>query len=470
MNRIFRTASCFMTTALLSIGVTAQTANGGIDAKMLNELKESYKPTTAEKALQNVMLSNSIKVLSLNQENLNELDTYFSHSVPSKGITDQKSSGRCWLFTGMNVLRAKMIASEDLGAFEFSQVYNFFYDQLEKSNLFLQGIIDTRKKPYDDRTVEWLFKHPLSDGGTFTGVADLIAKYGIVPKGIMKESYTSENTSAFSALLQTKLREFALELRQAHENGKKEKDLQNMKKEQLKVVYKMLAQVYGVPPTEFTWAPKDANGKYREEPQKYTPRSFYEKYLNINMQDDYVMFMNDPSRPYWKSYEIEYDRHVYDGHNWLYINLPIEEIKKMAIASIKDSTMMYFSCDVGKFLDTKRGTLDIDNYIYEEMFGTEFGMDKKERIITFDSGSSHAMTLKAVDIDKNGNTVKWQVENSWGANSGFQGTLIMTDEWFNEYMFRLVVDKKYVPENILKILNEKPTMLPAWDPMFTPEE
>ena len=470
MNRILKTASCFIATALLSAGATAQTAAGGIDAKTLKELSDSYKPTTAEKALQNVMLSKPIKELSLNQENLNELDTYFSHSVPSKGITDQKSSGRCWLFTGLNVLRAKMIASEELGAFEFSQVYNFFYDQLEKSNLFLQGVIDTRKNPYDDRTVEWLFKNPLSDGGTFTGVADLVAKYGIVPKGVMKETYTSDNTSAFSALLKTKLREFGLELRKAHESGKKEKELLNIKKEQLKVVYKMLAQVYGVPPTEFTWAPKDTNGKYREEPQKYTPRSFYEKYLNINLQDDYVMFMNDPSRPYWKSYEIEYDRHVYDGHNWLYINLPIEEIKKMAIASIKDSTMMYFSCDVGKFLDSKRGTLDIDNYIYEEMFGTEFGMDKKERIVTFDSGSSHAMTLKAVDIDKNGNTVKWQVENSWGVSSGFQGTLIMTDEWFDEYMFRLVVDKKYIPENILKILNEKPTMLPAWDPMFTPEE
>ena len=469
MNRIFKLAGCIVA-AMLSAGAAAQTANGGIDAGMLNELKESYKPTAAEKALQNVMLSNSIKVLSLNQENLNELDTYFSHSVPSKGITDQKSSGRCWLFTGLNVLRARMIANENLGAFEFSQVYNFFYDQLEKSNLFLQGVIDTRKNPYDDRTVEWLFKHPLSDGGTFTGVADNIAKYGIVPKGVMKESFTSDNTNAFSALLITKLREFGLELRKAHDCGKKEKELLKMKKDQLKTVYKMLAQVYGTPPTEFTWAPKDTNGKYREEPQKYTPRSFYEKYLNINLQDDYVMLMNDPSRPYWKSYEIEYDRHMYDGHNWLYINLPIEEIKKMAIASIKDSTMMYFSCDVGKFLDSKRGTLDIDNYIYEEMFGTTFGMDKRERIMTFDSGSSHAMTLKAVDIDKDGNTVKWQVENSWGISSGFQGTLIMTDEWFNEYMFRLVVDKKYVPANILKILDEKPTMLPAWDPMFIPEE
>jgi bleomycin hydrolase len=263
MNRILKTASCFIATALLSAGATAQTAAGGIDAKTLKELSDSYKPTTAEKALQNVMLSKPIKELSLNQENLNELDTYFSHSVPSKGITDQKSSGRCWLFTGLNVLRAKMIASEELGAFEFSQVYNFFYDQLEKSNLFLQGVIDTRKNPYDDRTVEWLFKNPLSDGGTFTGVADLVAKYGIVPKGVMKEIYTSDNTSAFSALLKTKLREFGLELRKAHDSGKKEKELLNIKKEQLKVVYKMVAQVYGVPPTEFTWAPKDANGKYR---------------------------------------------------------------------------------------------------------------------------------------------------------------------------------------------------------------
>ena len=469
MKRI-KLLGCIAASLLMTTSVTAQENKGGIDATMLKELSESYVPTGAEKALQNIMLANSVKVLSVNQDNLNELDTHFSHSVNSKGITDQKSSGRCWLFTGMNVLRAKMIASENLGAFEFSQVYNFFFDQLEKSNLFLQGIIDTRKKPFDDRTVEWLFKHPLSDGGTFTGVADLIAKYGIVPKGVMKESYTSDNTATFSALLTRKLREFGFALRKAHEKGAKEKELLTLKKEQLKVVYKMLAQVYGIPPAEFYWAPKDANGKYREEPQKYTPKSFYQKYLNINMQDDYVMFMNDPARPYYQSFEIEYDRHLYDGHNWLYINLPIEDIKKMAIESIKDSTMMYFSCDVGKFLDSKRGTLDLNNFNYEELFGVEFGMDKRERVLTFDSGSSHAMTLKAVDLDKEGKPVKWQVENSWGAASGFHGTLIMTDEWFNEYMFRLVVDKKYVPAEILKILEKKPIMLPAWDPMFTPEE
>ena len=470
-NNRLKLTGCILAALLAAGNVSAQKENGSIDTQMLKEFAESYKPTGAEKALRNVMLTTSVKTLAVNQENkAKELNTYFSNTVNSKGITDQESSGRCWLFTGLNVMRAKMIAEQNLHGFEFSQVYNFFFDQLEKSNLFLQGIIDTRKKPIDDRMVEWLFNHPLSDGGTFTGVADLVAKYGVVPKEAMRETFSSNNTSAFNNVLKRKLREFGIQLREASEEGKKDKELMTMKKEMLGTVYKMLASVYGVPPTTFTWAPKDSNGKYREQPQEYTPKSFYDKFVGLDFQNNYVMLMNDPSRPYWKSYEIQYDRHVQEGHNWLYVNLPLEDIKQMAIASIKDSVMMYFSCDVGKFLDSGRGLLDIANYDYESLFGVEFNMDKRQRIITRDSGSSHAMTLKSVDLDENGKAVKWQVENSWGASSGYKGTLIMTDEWFDEYMFRLVVDKKYAPEKVLKVLEQKPTMLPAWDPMFMMEE
>lgn len=470
-NNRLKLSGCLLAALLATGNLSAQKENGCIDAELLKEFAESYKPTGAEKALKNVMLTTSVKTLAVSQENkAKELNTYFSNTVNSKGITDQESSGRCWLFTGLNVMRAKMIAEQNLNGFEFSQVYNFFFDQLEKSNLFLQGIIDTRKKAIDDRTVEWLFSHPLSDGGTFTGVADLVAKYGVVPKEAMRETYSSNNTSAFNSVLKRKLREFGIELREASDAGKKEKELMAMKKEMLGTVYKMLASVYGVPPTTFTWAPKESNGKYREKPQEYTPKSFYDKFVGLDFQNNYVMLMNDPSRPYWKSYEIQYDRHVHEGHNWLYVNLPLEDIKQMAIASIKDSVMMYFSCDVGKFLDSGRGLLDINNYDYESLFGVEFNMDKRQRIITRDSGSSHAMTLKSVDLDENGKPVKWQVENSWGASSGYKGTLIMTDEWFDEYMFRLVVDKKYVPAKVLKVLDEKPTMLPAWDPMFMMEE
>lgn len=187
-----------------------------------------------------------------------------------------------------------------------------------------------------------------------------------------------------------------------------------------------------------------------------------------NLRDNYVMLMNDPSRPFHKLYEIDYDRHVYDGSNWTYINLPIEEIKEMAIKSIKDSTMMYFSCDVGKFLDRDRGYMDVNNYAYGELFDTDFPMNKADRIRTHASASSHAMTLMAVDLDADGKPVKWMVENSWGPGAN-DGHLIMSDRWFDEYMFRLVVDKKYVPAKTLEILKQTPTKLPAWDPLFAPE-
>ena len=204
----------------------------------------------------------------------------------------------------------------------------------------------------------------------------------------------------------------------------------------------------------------------------YTPQSFYQKFWDgEDLYDNYIMVMNDPLREYNKVYQIEYDRHTYDGHDWVYLNLPVEDIKTMAIASIKDSTAMYFSCDVGKFANRKDGTLALQNYDYESLFGINLTMDKKQRVQTHASGSSHAMTLIAVDIDKQtGKTKKWMVENSWGPTSGYRGNMIMTDEWFNEYMFRLVVNKKYVDQKFLDMLKQKPIMLPAWDPMFLEEE
>lgn len=448
------------------LSVSAQ-EKGGISPDMLQQIKSGYTGSATDKALLNAISSNDIRSLAVNRDNLVGMDTHFSHKVNSKGITDQLSSGRCWLFTGFNVLRARMMARHNLNECEFSQAYSFFWDQLEKANLFLQGVIDTRERPMTDQMVEWLFKNPISDGGTYTGVADLVAKYGIVPKDVMPESFNTNTTSRIATLLKQKLREFGLQLR---EGKATEGELNKQKTEMLTTIYRMLVLAFGEPVSQFTWAPKDAQGKSVGEIKTYTPQSFYQEWIGDDLNANYVMLMNDPSRDYWKTYEIDFDRHVYDGHNWLYVNLPLDEIKKMAFESIKDSTMMYFSCDVAKFLDSKRGLLDIANYDYASLFGTEFGMDKKQRIQTFDSGSSHAMTLMAVDVDKNGNFKKWMVENSWGASSGFKGHLIMTDEWFDEYMFRLVVNKKYVPEKVLKLLDKKPIRLPAWDPMFAEEE
>lgn len=447
-----------------AFAANAQHNDGGISAEMLERISQSYTGSAEQRAVKNALASNSIATLAINADNLAMCDTHFSHRVKTKGITDQKSSGRCWLFTGLNVLRAKMIEKYDLPAMEFSQNYNSFYDLLEKSNLFLQAIIDTRELPLDDRKVDWLLKNPIGDGGQFTGVSNLIMKYGVVPKEAMPETYQSNSTSQMGMILKLKLREWALELR-----GLKEAKAMKRKEEMLSEVYRILVECLGVPPTEFEWARYDKQGNLVSK-KSYTPKSFYEEYIGEDLEHNYIMVMNDPSREYGKVYEIEYDRHVYDGENWLYVNLPIERVKELAIASIKDNTAMYFSCDVGKFLDRKKGTLDVANFDYASLFGTEFGMDKRERIQTYASGSSHAMTLIAVDLDEAGVPRKWMVENSWGAASGWQGNLIMTDEWFEEYMFRVVVEKKYVPEDILKILEQEPILLPSWDPMFAPEE
>ena len=436
---------------------------GGISAEMLAKISDRYEGNSADKALRNALATTPINTLAMNAENAAMIDTHFSDRVRTKGITDQKSSGRCWLFTGLNVLRAKMIDKYELPGMEFSQNYLFFYDQLEKANLFLQGVIDTKDLPFEDRKVDWLFSNPLSDGGQFTGVSNLITKYGLVPAEAMPETYQSDNTSQMANLLKLKLREYGLELREAPKSK-----VQDMKIRQLSEIYRMLALCLGEPVQEFEWTRCDKNNNIVSR-KKYTPKSFYDEFIGEDLENNYVMIMNDPCREYGKVYEIDYDRHVYDGHNWLYINLPIDRIKEMAIASIKDNTAMYFSCDVGKFANSKKGVLDINNFDYESLMGVTFGMDKKERVQTHASGSSHAMTLIAVDIVE-GKPVKWMVENSWGPASGYQGNYIMTDEWFNEYMFRLVVEKKYVPADVLKMLDQKPVQLPAWDPMFAPEE
>ena len=462
MKKIFIT----LLSGLCCIAATAQqtvTPGGEITPELLQKMQDSYKGTPADKAVKNALAGTSIATLALNSERAAMMDTHFSDTVPTKGITDQKSSGRCWLFTGLNVLRAQMISKYNMPDFALSQGYVFFYDQLEKANLFLQSVVDTRRKPFDDREVSWLFEHPVSDGGTFTGVADLVSKYGCVPASAFPETFSANATSQLRMLLGWKLREGGLRLREAAA-----KDVQSVKEAIMCDVYRMLVLCLGQPPVQFEFNREDAKGNIVES-RTFTPKEFYKEYLGNDLEGGYVMLMNDPCREYYKVYEIQYDRHTYDGHNWVYVNLPLEDIKKAAIASIKDGKAMYFSCDVGKFFNRKQGTLDLANYDYASLLGVDFTMDKKERVATRASGSSHAMTLIAVDL-KEGKPVKWMVENSWGRDSGYKGKVLMTDEWFDNYMFRLVVEKKFVDEGVLKLLDRKPVQLPAWDPMFSMDE
>lgn len=455
---------------MMASSAMAQSSQGGIRNATLQQIVKAQNGS-ANKALFNAIANNNIDDLVKNPANQAPVDTHFSIETPKQSIHNQKSSGRCWMFSGFNVLRSNFAKNDKQGrVVEFSQDYLFFYDQLEKANLMLQGVIDTGKKSIEDPQVQFFFKNPINDGGTFCGVADLAEKYGLAPMSAQPETFSSNNTSKMSKLISSKLREYGLELRKMVAQGKKSSAIQARKDEMLATVYHMLSLTLGEPVKEFTYAFRDKDGKQVGEAKKYTPKSFYEETVGHSLNGTFLMVMNDPRRPYHKTYEVEYDRHTYDGHNWKYLNLPMEEIAQLAIASLKDGHKMYSSYDVGKQLDRKRGYLALDNFDYGSLFGTSFPMNKAERISTFDSGSTHAMTLTAVDLDANGKPVKWKVENSWGADNGFSGCFIMTNDWFNEYMFRLVVDKKYASEQLLKEFDQKPTMLAPDDPLFQLED
>ena len=440
--------------------------NGGISTKQLEKFKQFHKQTNSNKAITNALSNNDIKKLALNRSNVGKTDHNFKYKVDVKGITNQKSSGRCWMFTGLNVLRPKVMKQYNLDKFEFSTNYLYFYDLLEKSNLYLEQIIKSAKEPMDDKLVDWLFSSPVGDGGVWNSLTNLVEKYGLVPKEAMPETYASENTSMMVRLIRRKLREDGIELRNLINSKGSSEKIKQRKTEMLAEVYHILAINLSEPPSEFNWRYKDKDGKLSDT-KTYTPLSFLHESLPGLDFTNYVMLMNDPSRPYYKLYEIDLDRNVIEGRNWHYINLPADDIKEFALASIKENEAMYLSCDVGKQLNKDEGILSIDNYDYESLYNVKFGMNKSQRIISHESGSTHGMALVGVDVDNNETPVKWLVENSWGSKAGHNGYITITDEWFNEYMFRVVVLKKYVSPKILKILKQEPTILPPWDPMFS---
>ncbi len=456
-------------TFLLFCGITiAQQGNVSMD--QLQQIKKSYnKNDAATKAATNALTNNEIKKVTLNRNNLSAIDHNFTYKVEVKGISNQKSSGRCWMFTSMNVLRPMVIDKYKLSEFEFSHNYLYFWDIFEKANLYLETQIKYADQATSNKYVERLFKSPINDGGVWNSFTNLADKYGVIPKEMMPETYSSENTRWMIKLINRKLREDGLVLRDMHAKNTKYKELESKKFEMLGDIYRMLAINLGEPPTEFTYRFVDKDNKLGAK-TTYTPKSFMTEVLGEIDFTEYVMLMNDPTREFNKMYEIEYDRNVMEGINWTYLNLTNTEIKKFAIESIKNNKAMYASCDVGKQMNGDLGYSDIDNYDFESIYGVEFGMNKTQRIQSFESGSSHGMALIAVDVDENEKPTLWQFENSWGTSSGHNGYLTFTDEWFNEYMFRVVVKKEFIDEATLKLLNQKPIMLPPWDPMFAEDE
>lgn len=453
----------------LLVFIVIVTCGQSLSPEMIQKIRQSVNRDNSFKVAQNALTNNDLGKLVVNREFAGKTDHYFKYKVDVKDITDQKSSGRCWMFTSMNVFRPKAMKTFNLSSFEFSQNYLYFWDMFEKANLFLEIAWQYADKPMESRENEWLFKEGIGDGGLWSSFTNLVVKYGLVPKEVMPETNSSNNTSRMTGFINRKLREFGLEMREMYARKDDRKKIDARKTQMMTDIYRMLAVNLGEPPVSFQWRFMDKDNKISEL-KTYTPVEFAKAALPDVVYDDYIMFMNDPSRDYYKLYEIENDRNVVDGRNWMYINVPADTLKKIALLSIKAGEALYASCDVGKFLNNDIGISALENFDYEALYGIKFNMDKKQRILTKDSGSSHGMALVAADADENDKPLKWQFENSWGASSGYNGYLTFTDKWFDEYMFRIVALKKFVSPSLLEVLKQKPVKLPPWDPMFSMDE
>lgn len=414
----------------------------------------------------------------------------FSHHLDKEAkVTNQKSSGRCWLFAALNVFRIDMMRKYKLDDFEFSQTYLFWYDKLEKSCWFLDSVIKTADEPLDGRLMQFLLQSPVQDGGQWDMVVNLIEKYGLVPKSAFPESAHSGNTRPLNWLITVQLREGAARLRAlvaAH--GAASAAVREAKEQILSDVYRIMAITVGEPPRTFDWTFRDKD-KVVTTYRGLTPASFYRDHVGRDVSR-MISLVNDPRNEYYRLYTVEYLGNVVGGRPVIYVNLPIAELKKYAAAAICGKAVeqlekangspgavqqqkavagepVWFGCDVGKFSDGTTGVMDMEYYDYRITYDISFGLDKADRLRLGESAMTHAMTLNAVHLDEATlQPLRWRVENSWGEARGEKGFFSMTDGWFEQYVYQIVVDRSLLPPRVADVIDAgEVTALPPWDPL-----
>lgn len=447
-----------------SLFTTGYAADSSLSADLIEQIRSSFQMDRRIRAMRNSVTNNSINELALNRDVLNGHNEVFSNKVETKGITNQKQSGRCWLFAGLNVLRPIVIEKYNLEEFEFSQNYLTFWDKMEKANTFLETIIELRDRDLRDRKLDFYLHTPLPDGGYWENVVNLIEKYGVVPKTVMSETTSSEGTALMNRVIQRKLRADAVKLRKMHDDEKGVEQMREKKKKMLADIYKMLVINLGQPPEQFDWRYEDANSIVSEL-KTYTPKSFYEEFVAVDLRQ-YVDLYNDSSRDYGNHYEVEGTKDLYDGENVHFANVDIQTLKDIALKALLDDQPVWFGADVGKDQDKEQGIMAVGLYDYESIFDVDLKMTKAQRSLYRESTVNHAMVFTAVDL-KDDKPLKWKVENSWGDEKGSKGYWTLYDSWFDENVYSIIVKKKYVPEDILKIFEKKPIVLPPWDPIWS---
>ncbi len=455
-----------LTACLLTPAVFAQ-PEGSLSESMLRHIRQSFIKDSAGDASINLLTANSLKTLAIDRDKLVHRDKLFNFKLKDAGITNQQSSGRCWLFSALNLVSADVMTKLKLSSFQFSQPYLTFWDKMEKANLFLEQIIETAGLPLDDRKLTIILTDPFGDGGWYDYVVNLMDKYGAVPLSAMPETKHSINTGTINGLANAKLRSFATELRAMHRSKKSAQEMRTRKATMLADIYKLLVYTYGEPPTEFTFrydSKEEKDSVSTIVSKQFTPMAFYEEFVKGNLPD-YAMIMNNPTKAYDEVYCVEYSRNMYDKPDVSMLNLPVERFKSYCLKALLDSQPVNFACDVGADNFGDSALLVKGIYRYGDLFGMSFDLTKAQRIELRQSTPNHSMVLLGVDT-VGGKPAKWLVENSWGESAGDKGYWQMDNAWFDEYVYVVVVDKKYLSKDDAKLLERKPIQLPMWDPFW----
>ena len=434
-----------------------------IKKEHLDVLLKEVRNDKSLKVARHALSRSDIYTIAHDQDSAKEMDFNFSIDIKTLPATNQKASGRCWIFAATNVLREIIAKELNLADFELSQSYIAFYDKLEKLNLTLEIILELLDVDSDDRTLQFILKGGIGDGGQWDMFVNVVKKYGLCPKNVYGETFTSSSTRYINSLINCEMRKFASEARRVYrEQGlTKAKEL---KEEYMDRFYRALVTCYGLPQEQFDFEYVDKDGKYHKE-EGFTPLSFFEKYIG-NRLDDYVSIINAPTKdkPFGKSYTIKYLGNVVGGKPVTHLNLPIERLKELCIAQLKDGEIVWFGSDVGTYRDSDLGAWDDTEYDFLSLLGLDYKMEKGESLDYSASQMTHAMCITGVNL-VNEIPTKWKIENSWGKSGDRAGYWLMSASWFDRYTYQAVVHKKYLTKEELKAYESEPIELKPWDPM-----
>ncbi len=435
-----------------------------IEEKDILRFENEYKSNDKYLAMRNAVSKHGINDIVYNIDEAAKMSFKFSLEIPTMPATNQKASGRCWIFAGLNLLREKVGKKYNLDNFELSQNYIAFWDKFEKINYMLESIIETADREASDRTVSWILSKGIQDGGQWDMFVNILKKYGAVPKDAMPESFHSSNTGSMNQWLNHKLREDAAVLRKTIEQ-KGIEEAYKAKENMMSEMYRILCICFGVPPKSFDFEYVDKNKKYYAY-RNITPKQFLDEFVGDTL-DEYVSIINAPTKdkPFEKTYTVKFLGNVKEGGKILYLNLSINEMKKLIIKQLKDGEIVWFGSDAGKYGDREKGIWDDKSFSIGEGLGINFEITKEQQLDYQDSKMTHAMVITGVNLVEDGSADRWKIENSWGEDRGNKGYYIISDTWFDKYVYQAVINKKYLTDEQQKMLKIEPIALNPWDPM-----